>query len=101
MGILEEIKEQVKNTHSLSATELIALEAGFDELKSAVGRLGRFDFKNVVVGVLGGWILASLLPPDVVNDVLMMVLHGLQHLVFGNGGIPPTPELPPPPPQPV
>ena len=91
---LDEIKEYVKNTHSLSQDQMVALEEGFKELAAATKRLGRNDWRLMFLGVVLTFIVTGILPPDAVHGFLSIALHGLQHFLGGAGG-PSPPQLPP------
>jgi hypothetical protein len=91
---LDELKEYVKNTHSLAQDQIVALEEGFKELATATTRLGRNDWRLMFFGVVLTFIAAGVLPPDAVHGFLWMALHGLQHF-FGGGVDPSPPQLPP------
>jgi hypothetical protein len=91
---LDEIKEYVKNTHSLSQDQMVALEEGFDELATATKRLGRNDWRLMFLGLVLTLIVTGTLPPDTVHGFLLMALHGLQHF-FGAAAGPSPPQLPP------
>jgi hypothetical protein len=91
---LDEIKEYVKNTHSLSQDQMVALEEGFKVLATATKRVGRNDWRLMFLGLMLTPIVAGILPPDAVHGFLWMALHGLQHFFSGAGG-PSPPQLPP------
>jgi hypothetical protein len=90
---LDELKENVKNTHSLTQDEIVALEEGFAELTTATTRLGRNDWRLMFFGVVLTFIAAGVLPPDAVHSFLWMALHGFQNF-FGGGAGPSPPQLP-------
>jgi hypothetical protein len=93
---LDQIKEYVKNTHSLSQEQMVALEKGFEELKTATRRLGRNDWRLMFLGLVLTFIGTGILPPDAVHGFLWMALHGLQHFFGGAGPTPPQlPAIPP------
>jgi hypothetical protein len=98
MRALDEIKEQVKETHLLTQAQIAELEAGVDELKDAVRILSRRHYQLAVLGVVATLLLGGVLPPDVVRHFMELMIHGLQHLVFDIGGTGPPPELPASPP---
>jgi hypothetical protein len=95
---LRELKEHVKTTYSLSENELAALDSRLNYLEDAAGRLPRIDWRNLLVGTMLTLIVTALLPPEAVRAILLIALHGLDHL-FGGGGTPLAPggtrELPP------
>lgn len=85
---LRQIKEFVKKTYSLSDSQRLSLEAKLDDIEAAAGRVGRKDWLLLVCGVMFSAIVTGLLPPEAVQEILAMLLHGLDHL-FGGGGTPP------------
>jgi hypothetical protein len=89
---LREIKEYAKKTYSLSSEQMLRLEARLDEAEEATRRIGRKDWLLLFCGVMLTVIVTDLLPPDAVQHILAMALHGLDHLL-GGGGRPP--QLPP------
>ena len=82
----------MKNTHSLSQDQMVALEEGFKELTAATKRHGRNDWRLMFLGVVLTFIVTGILPPDAVHGFLWTALHGLQHL-FGGGAGPSPPQL--------
>lgn len=89
---LRQIKEFAKNTYSLSEAQMLSLEAKLDDIQSAAGRVGRKDWQLLFCGVMFTVIVTGLLPPEAVQHILIMALHGLEHL-FSVGS---RPLLPPP-----
>jgi hypothetical protein len=91
-GRLEEIRQYVKDKYSLPGEQLSQIEAKLDEIEEASHRLGRKDWLNIFYGVMFTLIVTALVPPDVVQHIIVMGIHGLGDL-FGFGG--PPPALPP------
>ena len=89
---VRQIKEFVKATYSLSAAKMLTLEAKLDDIEAAAGRIGRKDWQLLLYGVMFTVIVTVLLPPEAVQHILAMVLHGLDHLFSGGSG---PPQLPP------
>jgi hypothetical protein len=89
---LERIKESAKTTYALSDAQMLALEAKLDEVKDASARLGRKDWVLLFGGVMLTVIVTGLLPPEAVQNILVAVLHALEHLFTSGGG----PHLRPP-----
>jgi hypothetical protein len=65
---------------------MLALEARFDEIKAAAARVGRKDWLLLFYGVMFTVIVAGILPPEAVQNILVTVVHALEHL-FGSGGV--------------
>jgi hypothetical protein len=89
---LQQTKECVTRTYSLSDAQILHLEAKLDDIAAAAGRMGRKDWTLLVSGALLGSFVQGILPPEAVHDILRMTLEGLGY-VFGGGGGPP--QLPP------
>jgi hypothetical protein len=85
---LRQIKEYAKKTYSLTQAQMLSLNARFDELEAAAGRIGRKDWLLLFLGVMFTVIVTDLLPPEAVQHILGMALQGLDHL-FGGWGRPP------------
>ncbi len=77
---LREIKEYVRRTCSFSDEQLSLIEARFDQAEEAARHLGRKDWLLLFSGVIFTLIVTDLLPPAVAQHILMMALHGLEHL---------------------
>jgi hypothetical protein len=88
---LQQIKEFVKETYSLSETKMRALEVELKYIQEASGRIGRKDLALLVFGVMFHVIVMGVLPPDAVHGVLAMLLQGIGHL-FGGWGPPGLPS---------
>jgi hypothetical protein len=82
----------VKKTYSLSSEQMSRVEARLEEAEAATRRIGRKDWLLLLCGVMFTVIVTDLVPPEAVQHVLAMALHGLDHL-FGGGGR--RPQLPP------
>jgi hypothetical protein len=90
---LQEVKEYVMKTYSLSSYKMARLEARLDEAEEATHRIGRKDWLLLFFGVMFTVIIADLLPPEGVQHILRAVLHGLDHL-FGGVTLPRLPPMP-------
>lgn len=90
---LQRIKELVRKTYSLSEAQMLSLEAKLDDIEAAAGRIGRKDWQLLFCGTMFSVIVTRLLPPDAVQDILVKVLHGLEHLFGGWSGPPQLPTL--------
>lgn len=77
---LREIKEYVKETRALSASQLDDLGASLDYLEAAAGRLGRFDWRGLFVAVIVAYGLNVGLPPETARHILKPLVRGLFHL---------------------
>jgi len=89
---LRETKEYVARAHSLSAAQVLHLEAKLDDIAAAAGRMGRKDWTLLVCGALLGAFVQGVLPPEAVQDILRMTLDGMGNLLGGGDG---PPQLPP------
>ena len=86
------IKEFAQTRYALSEAQMLALDAKLDEIKGASGRIGRKDWLLLFYGVMFTVIVTGLLPPEAVQNILVTVLHALEHLFTSGGG----PHLLPP-----
>ncbi len=81
---LREIKNYLKTTRSLTEDQLTRVDERLDEADRASNRMGRKDWALLLSGTLLTMIVADLIPPDIVQHVYTMVLHGLGHLFGGS-----------------
>lgn len=86
---LREIKAHLVEQDSLSDERLSQIEAKLGEIEEASHRLGRKDWLNTFFGVMFTLIVTALVPPDAVQHVIAIVIHGLGDL-FGFGSSPPS-----------
>ena len=87
---LRELREFVRSSYQLSTSQLTAIEKRLDYLAEAATRLGRLDWRNLMVGALLGLIVEAVVPPEPIRAILGLIVRGLGHL-FGGGA---PPELP-------
>jgi hypothetical protein len=80
---LREIEEYAKGTYALSDSDRQALEARFDYLEEAVGRLCRLDWRNIALGTLFTLAAEAILPPEAVRHLLLMLFQQIVHLFGG------------------
>jgi hypothetical protein len=88
---LKAIRDSVRNSYSLSASQLTAIDKRLEEAEEASKRLGRKDWKSLFYGIIFGMIVNDAIPPDVAQHIFAGVVHGIAHLV--GGGIPPGPGM--------
>ena len=89
---LREIRSYLAERCSLSDEQTAEIEARLHHLEEATHRIGRKDWLLMFYGVILTLIVTALVPPDVVQHVIGMVIDGLGDF-FGFGG--PPPSLPP------
>jgi hypothetical protein len=89
---LEEVKKRAKELPDLSADQVAQIEQRIDEAAEASQRVGRKDWLLLLYGTAFNLIVTDLVPPNVVQGILSMALHGVAH-IFGIGG--PPPSIPP------
>jgi len=77
---LHEFAKYAEVTYSLSEAQTTDLTAKINYLIDATSHLGRKDWLIILIGVLATVILSVALPPDVIHDLLTMVLHGFGSL---------------------
>ena len=88
---LQEIKDYIKATCSLSNEQVTKIESTFKEAEEASRRIGRKDWILLFYGAVFSLIITNLLSPQAAEHIFMMALHGIGHL-FGFGA---PPQLPP------
>lgn len=79
---LREIQDYLKRTHALSEDEQRVLDERFTYLETAASRLGRFDWRNALIGAFLGAIVAGILTPEVVRAAIAMIIDRLAPLLF-------------------
>jgi hypothetical protein len=84
---LHDFVAHAEQAYSLSETQIAELNAKVDYLVSSSDRLGRIDWRTVLIGAVAGYVLAAILPPEVTHGMLVGVLRDFGHL-YGR------PELP-------
>lgn len=89
---LKHIKQYLKDTYSLPEQQVVGIEQKLDAIQEASERVGRKDWLMMLYGAVFGMIVNDLVPPSIVQNVLIMTIHGLAH-IFGLGG--PPPSIPP------
>jgi hypothetical protein len=85
---LEQIRRSAQTAYALSEAKMELLAAKLDEVLAASGRMGRKDWAVFFGGVMLTVIVTDLLPPSAVQDILVSVLHALEHLFGADGGPP-------------
>jgi len=85
--------EYLKKTYSLSNEQISRVEARLDEAEAATRSIGRKDWVLLFCGVMFTVIVTDLLPPEAVQHILAMALHGLDHLLRGGARPPQLPLM--------
>jgi len=88
---LQEAKTYARRTYELTEEQYVQLDERLDYLVDASRRLGRLDWRHVVIAVLVEAALNQVLPAPLVRDLLGFALRGLAQL-FGGGDIPALPS---------
>lgn len=91
---LGELKELITHTHELQIEQVRELNARIDYLVDASARLGRFDWRQILLSQLVSLVLASVIPQDAFATAVHFITRGFGHL-FGGGDY----ELPGGPPE--
>jgi len=87
---IAELKEYVRNAYELGHDQQRVLEARLDYVEHvAQDGMGRVDWWNLFAGALVNLVLTQIVPPGVVQALLVLAVQGLAGL-FGGG----MPELP-------
>jgi maltooligosyltrehalose synthase len=78
---LQELKEYVGRTYSLSDSQMRVLEERLDYLIDAARRAGRRDWLLMVAGVMLSYVLAVELPPEAARAILNTFLKGISRIL--------------------
>jgi hypothetical protein len=78
---LDELREYVKNTYSLSVRQAANLDSKFDYLTDAASRFGRKDWILICITMLES-LASSAVPPPETRHLLLILMQGIAHL-FG------------------
>lgn len=78
---LQELKEYVGRTYSLSESQMRVLEERLDYLIDAARRAGRRDWLLMVAGVMLSYVLAVELPPEAARAILDTFLKGISRIL--------------------
>jgi hypothetical protein len=76
---LQELAENAKRTYSLSEVQMRALNDKLSYLVDAAGRLGRTDWRGVLIGTMLSFVLSVALPPDPARHIFFSILRGIGH----------------------
>jgi hypothetical protein len=77
---LSQLRNTAQATYSLSDEQMAALDAKIDYLVDASGRVGRKDWKILVVGGLFQVLLAMAIPSSIGQDIMVTVLRDIAGL---------------------
>lgn len=80
-GQLQELKEYVGRTGSLSEPQMRRLDERLDYLVDAAKRVGRRDWLLMLAGVMLSYVLAVELPPQTARDILDTFLRGIARIL--------------------
>jgi hypothetical protein len=80
---LQAIQAYVEKTYELSREQIKVVQDGFKEAESASKRIGRKDFVLLFGGTLLSLIVSGALTPEMVQHVLLVTMHGIEH-IFGH-----------------
>jgi hypothetical protein len=87
--LLRELQAKVTSTYSFRERDMEILNAKIDYLVDAAGRLGRIDWRNIVVGAIVSYILTAGLSPETARSIFSIFIDFLR-AIFGHG----LPQLP-------
>jgi hypothetical protein len=77
---LNEAKAYLRSTYELRPAQYEAIEAQLDYLIEASERIGRTDWRGLLVGTLLGLVVQAIVPPEPIRQVMFIVLRGLAGL---------------------
>jgi hypothetical protein len=86
---LHELRELLRGRYHLDGAPLAELEERISYLEAASRRLGRIDWRQILVSQLFALVARAVLPQDAFQEAVQFLAHGLGHL-FGGG----PPQLP-------
>jgi len=85
---LKHLGEHVSRYYPLSDQQLAVLDSKLDELLEATHRLGRKDWRLVVIGTMLGYVVVAGLPPAAGRHILVVFLNSIgQFLGHGFPGL--------------
>lgn len=88
-GRVQEIRAYVEG-QGLTPDALAEINAHLSNIEESASRVGRKDWKLIVIGSFTSMMTGAVVPPEVIRASLGILLRGLEHL-FGLPG--PPPEL--------
>jgi len=85
---LKDLGEYVSRRYTLSDQQLASLELKLDELLDATHRLGRKDWRLVVIATMLGYVVVATLPQDAGRHIFVVLLNSIgQFLGHGFPGL--------------
>jgi len=91
---LTELKDMLAAGYGLQEGQLREVETRLKELERATARLGRFDWRQVMVAELVGLVVRAVIPQNAFHAAAAFVIRNIGHLI-GLDGAPELPGLPP------
>jgi hypothetical protein len=76
---LQELAENAKREYSLSEVQMRVLNETVSYLVDAVGRLGRTDWRGLVIGMMLSFVLSVALPPDAARHIFFSIIRIIGH----------------------
>ena len=76
---LQELAANAKSTYSLSEAQMRVLNEKINYLIDAASRLGRTDWRGVLVGTMLSFVLSAALPPDTARHIFFSLLRFIGH----------------------
>jgi hypothetical protein len=77
---LAEVKAYSRETLELTAGQQAQLDAKLEYLATAAGRMGRLDWRSLLVGAIVETMLSAAIPQGAAQATLQMILRGVSHL---------------------
>lgn len=88
------LRELIVHTHDLQSQQLRELDARLDYVADAATRVGRFDWRNILLAQLVSLVFGAIIPQGALSTASRFIAHAIGHL-FGGGGSPELPGGPP------
>jgi hypothetical protein len=78
---LQYVAEHVRQHYALSIMQTEKLDALIDYAVKAAGRMGRTDWRNVLVGAVLGWVISAAVAPEYAHEIFMHFLRPIPQLL--------------------
>jgi hypothetical protein len=78
---LRQIADSLGEVGKLTANQIRDIRETLDDLSEATARVGRKDWLLMFYGAILSLLVASLIPPDVVQQIMMPLIHVVAHML--------------------
>ncbi len=77
------LSERIQAIYDLTGGQTLILQSVMEEVRAGSKRLGRFDFKNVFLGIMIEWFFQAMVPPQAQAAVGKAIMAAFQAIAFG------------------